>query len=244
MALRDPVGWPLTVAAASNVTPQMRRIELSNPALAAFDYLPGQDMALAFSKDDGTSVRRRYTIRRFDRNRALLTIDVVLHGDGPAVRWARAVRPGVSIDAIGPRGKITLVNDADWHLFAGDATAVPGAFAMMETLPADVPAHAFLLVDGPQERQPFTAEGSNRTIAWRYETSQPTESSGLVAAVTAADLPEGQGHAYVAGEVALVSALKAALVDRGWNPDRISAKAYWNRGRANAGHGEPELRAS
>jgi len=41
-----------------------------------------------------------------------------------------------------------------------------------------------------------------------------------------------------------VSALKAALLDRGWNPDRISAKAYWNRGRANAGHGEPELRAS
>src|SRR5204863_673435 len=212
MTLPDPVGWPLTVAAASNVTPQMRRIELSNPALAAFDYLPGQDMALAFSKDDGTTVRRRYTIRRFDRNRASLIIDVVLHGDGPGMRWARAARPGISIDAIGPRGKITLVNEADWHLFAGDATAVPGAFAMMETLPEHVPAHAFLLVDGPEERQPFTGEASHRTIAWRYETSQMTESSGLVAAVTAVDLPEGQGHAYVAGEVALVSALKAALL--------------------------------
>ncbi len=149
MTLPDPVGWPLTVAAASNVTPQMRRIELSNPALAAFDYLPGQDMALAFSKDDGTTVRRRYTIRRFDRDRASLIIDVVLHGDGPGMRWARAARPGISIDAIGPRGKITLVDDAEWHLFAGDATAVPGAFAMMETLAGEVPAHAFLLVDGP-----------------------------------------------------------------------------------------------
>ena len=209
--MADPVTWPLTVAGVDDITPRMRRIELGSPALAAFQYLAGQDMALVFSKDDGTAVRRRYTIRQFDRTRTLLTIDVVLHGDGPAVRWARAVRPGVSIEAIGPRGKITLVDDAEWHLFAGDATAVPGAFAMMETLPRDVPAHAFLLVDGPQERQPFTAEGSNRTIAWRYETSQPTESSGLVAAVTAADLPEGQGHAYVAGEVALVSALKAAL---------------------------------
>ena len=244
ITLPGPAAWPLSVTAVNDVTPRMRRIELGSPALAAFQYLPGQDVALAFSKDDGTSVRRRYTIRRFDRNRALLTIDVVLHGDGPAVRWARAVRPGVSIDAIGPRGKITLVNDADWHLFAGDATAVPGAFAMMETLPEHVPAHAFLLVDGPEERQPFTGEASHRTIAWRYETSQMTESSGLVAAVTAADLPEGQGHAYVAGEVALVSALKAALLDRGWSADRVSAKAYWNRGRANAGHGEPELRAS
>src|SRR5438034_5295222 len=244
ITLPGPAAWPLSVTAVNDVTPRMRRIEFGSPALAAFQYLPGQDVALAFSKDDGTSVRRRYTIRRFDRNRALLTIDVVLHGDGPAVRWARAVRPGVSIDAIGPRGKITLVNDADWHLFAGDATAVPGAFAMMETLPEDVPAHAFLLVDGPQERQRFTANGALRTIAWRYEMSQPAESSGLVSAVAAADLPGGRGHAYLAGEVALVSALKTALLNRGWNADQISAKAYWNRGRANAGHGEPELRAS
>ena len=84
----DPAAWPLTVAAAHNVTPRMRRIELSNPALAAFDYLPGQDMALAFSKDDGTSVRRRYTIRRFDRSRTSLMIDVLMHGDGPGMRWA------------------------------------------------------------------------------------------------------------------------------------------------------------
>jgi len=244
MTLPDPVGWPLTVAAASNVTPQMRRIELSNPALAAFDYLPGQDMALAFSKDDGTTVRRRYTIRRFDRNRASLMIDVVLHGDGPGMRWARAARPGSSIDAIGPRGKITLVDDAEWHLFAGDATAVPGAFAMMETLAGDVPALAFLMVDGPEERQRITADSAPRTIAWRYEMSQPPESSGLVSAVAAADLPDGRGHAYLAGEVALVSALKAALLNRGWGPEQISAKAYWNRGRANAGHGEPELKAS
>src|SRR5439155_26722308 len=231
ITLPGPAAWPLSVTAVNDVTPRMRRIELGSPALAAFQYLPGQDVALAFSKDDGTSVRRRYTIRRFDRTRALLTIDVVLHGDGPAVRWARAVRPGVSIEAIGPRGKITLVDDADWHLFAGDATAVPGAFAMMETLAGDVPAHAFLLVDRPEERQPFTADDPLRTISWQYEMPQPDDSSGLVSAVAAADLPAGRGQAYIAGEVALVSALKAALLDRGWSTDRISAKAYWNRGR-------------
>ena len=50
--------------------------------------------------------------------------------------------------------------------------------------------------------------------------------------------------AHLAGEVALVTALKATLVSRGWATDDISAKAYWNRGRANAGHGEPELKAT
>src|SRR5256886_15957256 len=168
MTLPDPVGWPLTVAAASNVTPQMRRNELRNPGLAAFDHLPGQDLALAFSKDDGTTVRRRYTIRRFDRNRASLMIDVVLHGDGPGMRWARAARPGISIDAIGPRGKITLVDDAEWHLFAGDATAVTGAFSPMETPGGAGPAHAFLPVDGPAQRQRITPHSAARQTAPRY----------------------------------------------------------------------------
>jgi len=57
------------------------------------------------------------------------------------------------------------------------------------------------------------------------------------------ELPPGRGHAYLAGEVALVTALKATLLARGWSPDDISAKAYWNRGRANAGHGEPVIKA-
>src|SRR2546423_3362566 len=156
MTLPAPVGWPLPVAAASNVTPQMRRIELSNPALAAFDYLPGQDMALAFSKDDGTTVRRRYTIRRFDRNRASLMIDVVLHGDGPGMRWARAARPGISIDAIGPRGKITLVDDAEWHLFAGDATAGPRALLLMGTLASAASPPSLPLVRRHQHAPPNT----------------------------------------------------------------------------------------
>jgi NADPH-dependent ferric siderophore reductase len=55
---------------------------------------------------------------------------------------------------------------------------------------------------------------------------------------------QGRSHAYLAGEVALVLALKNSLLSLGWTADQISAKAYWNRGRANAGNGEPEQRAA
>src|SRR2546423_13852845 len=155
-----------------------------------------------------------------------------MHGDGPGIRWAQAARPGMSIEAIGPRGKIGLAPNADWHLFAGDATAMPGAFALMEALPAGVPAQAYLEVDGPDERQPLGAnpDDTSRSVTWRYGRDvwrQPP--GGIVAAVSAAGSPEG-GHAYLAGEVALVTALKGALLARGWATDRISAKAYWNRG--------------
>src|SRR2546427_12353515 len=141
----------------------MRRIELSSPALARFEYLPGQDIALAFSKDDGTSVRRRYTIRRFDRKRASLTIDVLMHGDGPGMRWAPSVRPGVSIDAIGPAGKITLVDNAEWHLFAGDATAGPATFAQMHALHGEMPRHYIPPDVQAGDRRRKTADGAAPT---------------------------------------------------------------------------------
>src|SRR5207244_6972088 len=117
--------------------------------------------------------------------------------------------------------EIPLVDAAEWHRCAGDATAVPGAFAMRETLADDVPAHAFLLVDGPEERQPITGDGARRSIAWRYELSQPPESSGLVSAVAAADLPGGRGHAYLAGAAGRGSGLRAASVTGGGGAGRI-----------------------
>jgi NADPH-dependent ferric siderophore reductase len=159
------------------------------------------------------------------------------------MRWAQAARPGDAIEVVAPRGKITLVPDAAWHLFAGDATAVPGSLAMMEALPHDVPALAFLQVDGAAERQ---SVGGDRTpqITWHYAVPTGEDDGGLAAVLAGAALPPGRAHAYLAGEVALVTGLKATLLSRGWAAEDTSAKAYWNRGRANAGHGEPELKAS
>ena len=241
--LAEPRTWQLDVAAVQDLTPRMRRVQLTSPDLDRFEYLPGQDMALTFRRADSPPVRRRYTIRRYDPAKRLIDLDFVLHGDGPGVRWAQTARPGDAIEVVGPRGKITLVRDAAWHLFAGDATAVPGALAMMEALPPDLPAVTFLQVDAPEERQ-SADDRRGRQITWHYELPASNVVTGLTAALADAALPPGSGHAYLAGEVALVTALKATLLSRGWAAEAISAKAYWNRGRANAGHGEPELKAT
>src|SRR5436305_9862636 len=118
----------------------MRAVSLTAPDLGASIWLPGQDVALAFTARDGATVRRRYSIRRFSRQQQRLEINVVMHGDGPGMRWAQTAEPGMPIDAIGPRGKITLAAGAGWHLFAGDATAMPAAFSMMESLASGVPS--------------------------------------------------------------------------------------------------------
>ncbi|HET9849605.1 MAG TPA: siderophore-interacting protein [Candidatus Dormibacteraeota bacterium] len=237
----EPSSWRLTVVGVIDITPAMRRIQVTAPELRDFRFLPGQDLSLAFVRDDGSTVRRRYTIRRFFADRRLIELDFVLHGDGPGMRWAQSATAVATIDAIGPRGKVTLDPKADWHLFAGDATAVPGALAMIEALPPDVPARAFLQVDDATERQPFKENDSIQQVTWHFGSGT---SQTLVSALRETTLPDGRGHAYLAGEVALVLALKDSLLSRGWSPDQISAKAYWNRGRANAGNGEPEQRAT
>ena len=53
------------------------------------------------------------------------------------------------------------------------------------------------------------------------------------------ELLPGRGQAYLFGEARVVLALREVLAARGLPADQMSPKAYWGRGRANAGHGEP-----
>src|SRR5262249_61900534 len=100
----------------------------------------GQDVMLLVAVDGKRPVRRRYTIRQLDAAARLLTLDIVLHGDGPGERWVRSAESGDKIEGIGPRGKITTSATADWHLSIGDESALPAMFAMTEALPPDRPA--------------------------------------------------------------------------------------------------------
>src|SRR6185436_89057 len=89
------------------------------------------------------------TVRRLDAAARLLTLDIVLHGDGPGERWVRSARPGDRIEGIGPRGKITTSPAADWHLFIADEAALPATFVMTESLAAD--SSATLILEVPEE---------------------------------------------------------------------------------------------
>ena len=78
-------------------------------------------------------------------------------------------------------------------------------------------------------------------MRWLHRAGADPASAGhLVAALESVDLPDGRGHAYLAGELGVVAAMRAALLGRGLTAEQISAKPYWRSGRANAPHGEPE----
>jgi NADPH-dependent ferric siderophore reductase len=240
-SLADSRKLSFEVAASTQLTPHMQRIELAARQLDGFSYRPGQDVMLLVAADGRRPVRRRYTIRYFDRARQVLTVDVVLHGDGPGERWVRAARPGDRIEGIGPRGKVFPSPAADWHLFMGDEAALPAILAMTESLPGDADATLVLEVPEADDEQDVSAAARTRT-SWVHRLGRPAgdpASSLLVAEAADVELPPGNGHAYLLGEASVVLALRERLTARGLPPDQMSPKAYWGRGRANAGHGEP-----
>jgi NADPH-dependent ferric siderophore reductase len=242
--LPDIKSWPLYVTSVTDLTSQFRQIRLTSAELGDFDHRPGQDMMLLISAA-GREVRRRYTIRSFDRESRQLELNISMHGEGPGLRWARAVRAGDKIEAIGPRGKVTLVPGADWHLFAGDETAIAACFSMLEALAREVPALALLQVDESfAEQVAWLDAHAPAKVTWIDGKAARAGGQSLPDTLRGLDLPPGLGHAYLGGEVGLVIAARNVLLERGLARDQISAKAYWNVGSANLDKGEPEQRAS
>lgn len=245
--LDDPFAEPMAgtrrltfeVTGSSQLTPRMQQVTLTAPELDGFSYAPGQDVMLLVAADGRRPVRRRYTIRSLDRAGLALTMNIVRHGDGPGERWVREAKAGDRIEGIGPRGKITTSPGADWHLFLGDESALPAIFAMTEALPGDADAALVIEVPGPDDEQELLAPARTR-LSWLHRLGRPAGDPALLTAEAAEiELPPGDGHVYVFGEASVVSAIRETLAGRGLRQDQVSPKAYWGKGRANAGHGEP-----
>jgi NADPH-dependent ferric siderophore reductase len=230
----------LHVASVDDIGPRMRRIVLSGDALADFTFSPGQDVMLVLGQAGDRPLSRRYSIRRHERDARTLELNIVAHGiDGPGARWADNARPGDAINGVGPRGKITLDPDAEWHLFIGDETAAPAMLCMLEASP--VPASAYLELMTAEDQLPIASADVGGNVHWLHRGATPAHKSELMHdALRAADLPAGRGHVYIAGEVQTVAQLRDIALSRGLSAEQVSAKAYWGRGRANAPRGEPD----
>lgn len=241
-ALAQRIGarrWELTVADGAMRTRSTRRITLTAPDLVDLRYQPGQDLMFTLLGPDGGPVRRRYTIRSSSPEERRVDVDVVLHGNGPGRRWAERAMPGSTVEAIGPRGKVTPRPDAAWHLFVGDESFTPAALVMAESLrDRSASCRLLLLVDGREDEQP-AALGSGASLVWMHRRPGTADGVLLVAALRELALPLGTGHAYLGGEKATVAEVRAALLERGFDAAAVSPKAYWRAGAANASHGEP-----
>jgi NADPH-dependent ferric siderophore reductase len=186
-------------------------------------------------------VIRTLTVRRADTAAREIAIDVVVHGEhGAAGQWAATAEPGQPVYLMGPSGAYSPDPVADWHLLAGDESALPAISVALEALPANAIGQAFIEIAGPEDEIPLTApEGVQ--INWIYRGGRADligedragDHAPLIEAVkTAAWLP-GQVHAFVHGEAqAVMHNLRPYIrKDREVDAKWTSISGYWRRGR-------------
>lgn len=212
------------VAEVSALGAELIRVTFTGEALSDFVSLGFDDhVKVFFGAPDGDGARRDYTPRAYDPAKRELTIDFALHGDGVASDWARRAVVGQRLVIGGPRGSMIVPTDYDWHLLAGDVTAVPAIARRLEELPTD--ARALVLVQLADDAPLRHLRSSPRVTLQRVATA-----SDLLTALRALELPPGDGYAWAGGEAATMAQLRAILVEKGQPRDAMRVAAYWKRG--------------
>ena len=173
---------------------------------------------------------RTYTVRSWDAETRELSLDFVIHGDeGLAGPWAANAQPSDVIHFSGPGGGYAPDPEADWHLLAGDESALPAIAAALEALPAQAEAHVFIDVENAEEEQKLEAP-ETAVVTWLHREGAPVGVK-LVAAVTDLEFPAGTPHVFVHGEATFVKELRRLLrVQKALPLDRLSISGYWRLG--------------
>ena len=216
----------LVVEATETLSPSMVRLRFRSQDLSAFDgsLFTDRYVKLVVPHPDGSQVVRTYTALEPDVVTGTLAIDFVVHGtEGYAGPWAAAARPGDEISARGPGGAYAPDPAADWHLFAGDESALPAIRAALAALPADARGHAVLEAPSGHEQEVVAPEGV--AVQWVSEA--------LPAAVRAVAWAPGRVQAFVHGEAeAVMHGIRPYLLaERGLPRMDVSVSGYWRRGR-------------
>lgn len=242
-----PAPAPATVVRTERLSPTMVRVVLGGLA----DFVPGiftdSYVKLIFPRAtyrqplDLDQVRRElpvgqwpvvrtYSVRAFDPVAHELTVDFVVHGAaGVAGPWAAAAQPGDLVFVRGPGGAYAPDPAADWHLFAGDESALPAIAAALEALPADARGRAVVEVPGAESHLGLVAP-SGVAVTWLH-TAHRQVGDRLVEAVRGIELPLTDVQAFVHGEAGWVAQIRRLLrVDRQLPAHRLSISGYWRLG--------------
>lgn len=239
-----------TVVRTEQVTSVLRRLILGGPGLGDFrssgasdEWLrimvpaePQRSVALPEPVGDPPRVQWRfanpqpsprwYTVRRWDADRRELWIDVVLHADGLATRWAETAEVGDQVIVSQPHGRFAGIG-ADWLLVIADQTGVPAGSRIVEELSAGQPVHA--IFEAPNEAATFSLEtAADLKQCWVYNPSPDQIASPLSAVARSVDLPPGDGFVWMAGESGCARDIRRYFRhELKWRSARYDIVGYW-----------------
>lgn len=214
----------LEVVAVQPLSPGFVAVTFGGESLADFVSLSFDDhVKFMFDSGGAEPVRRDYTPRRYSNAERRLTIEFALHGHGGASEWARRAQVGQRVIIGGPRGSMIIPMDYEWHLLAGDATALPAMRRRLEELPTGARVTVIAHAD-PDDRLPFATQ-AQATVRW------VDDAQALVQAMRDEPLPAGEGFVWCAGEASSMAAVREVLLADKQHPrEAMRVAAYWKQG--------------
>ncbi|WP_086821024.1 ABC transporter ATP-binding protein/permease [Allokutzneria sp. NRRL B-24872] len=222
-----------TVLGTQLLAPHFLRITFSAPTVFE-DVTAGPTAWLRFwfpDPDGGEAEHQRgYTLAEADPAAGTFAIDVVLHDPaGPASRWARTARPGMTVPVMSLGSTVFEVPEERpaGYLLVGDSAAIPAINGILETVPDDLPIELYLEEHGAEDRQIPLRDHPRLRLRW-----VPRKDAGsLAAAIEARDW--SNWSAWLATEAGSFKHLRARLKDSfGFPKSEVYGRAYWYYGKA------------
>lgn len=241
----------LDVLRVKRLTPHMQRIVFGGTELHGFvSAAPDDHVKLFFPNSVGEIVppvlgpngptyppgreyspMRDYTPRHYDKELGELTIDFVLHGDGPAASWAAQAAPSQRIGAGGPRGSNIIADDFDAYVLVGDETALPAIARRLEEMPSGVRVEVLAEIPQEEDRQPLHSR-AHVNVRWLERNGMDADQSDLLEqALRESPTPAGDTFYWIATESRRARNMRLWLSEqRGVPKDWMKAKGYWKAG--------------
>lgn len=182
---------------------------------------------------DRMPVTRTYTIRHIDRAAEQIWVDMVTHGEeGLAGSWAQSVQPGEYISFFGPGGAYAPRAEAEFHLLAGDESALPAIATALESMSPQARGLAVMEVHDESEELVLNApEGVE--LVWLHRGAEfAPETAQLCSYLRGIELPDSDIQVFIHGEREEMKKIRRLLVEeRGLERRGMSLSAYWAYGR-------------
>lgn len=217
------------VVAASDLSAGMRRVVFGGAGLDGYrstgvgdEYirllfpvdpagrpdLPGViDGNLDYGSID-TDRLRTYTVRDWDADACLLTVDFVVHEGGVAATWARQAAPGQVIGLNSPTALYSPPAGLDWQVLVADYAGLPAAVRLVETTPG---VRTRLVLEVPDASYELAVPSRpDLEVVWIHGGNGHAPSR-LEEVVRSLPRPEGIGYVWVAGESKVLRGVRKYL---------------------------------
>lgn len=244
------IGYPIEFRRAelvsiTPITDAMVRLTVRGPELATLhSYQCDDHVALVLPDADGTlrepvpdpatqmldwprpsPPKRKYTIRRLDRERQEMDLDVVRHDGGLVQSWLADLSIGDSLSLAGPPGAKAFPYHHGHYLFVVDMTAIPSAARWLEEAPADSRTDLLVVTSDPSDQGYPLALGDRDTVTWLERDA--TDPAALTDLLTRLATPDS--FVFAAGEAGELASVRTWARNAGV-PSLITG--YWRRGVA------------